>query len=351
MDLTQGVKTVVLAACVSALAGCLEIETTTTVHPDGTIRRVVRTSGDSAEVQKDHGIFVADTSWTVATRRTDSTYESVATRDFPDVRAFQAALDRGGDRALRVRVSFEKHFAWFTTSFEYRETILCYNQIHAIPLSDYIPPRDQESLIRHEIEKAPYGAGEDSVRLHTLSERTEEWDRRNKFEEYHRRFMDGAKWLPDDQLTALLTPAVKETLFARTANAMNAGNVDTLPSIYASVLKVPGVQKVFEHERLRFEEFARALGYQEEMLMSGYKRAAIVMPGILTETNGRSIEGNRVVWEDFLAAAYVTDYTMWARSRVVNWWAVVLTGGVVLVLAGLPLAAMLRNRRKMTAVI
>jgi len=339
-------RAIIFAMCCTVLSGCLEIQTATTVRPDGSITRAIRTSGDSAEVRRDLGILVVDSSWSVSMRKADTTWESTAMRDFPDAQAFQEALNKGGDRALRVRAELVKHFAWFTSRFEYRETIVCYNQIHALPLSAYVPANDQEELIRHEIEKVPYASAADSVRLQALSGRTEEWDRRNKFEAFHARFVQGVENAHDAQLAAQLTPAIKETLFVHTSSSINSGTLEQLPSIYAKVLKSAAVAKVFEREQAGFNEYAEAIETQEEILMSGYKKAAIVMPGVLTGTNGRSIEGNRVVWEDFLGAAYVTDYTMWATSQVVNWWAVILTGIVVLVLAALPLAALIRNRRR-----
>lgn len=346
MNASHSMRAIALAICCTTLAGCLEIQTTTTVRPDGGITRAIRTSGDSSDVRREHGLFFVDSNWNVGTRKADTTWESTATRDFPDVQAFQEALDKGGDRALRVRAALERHFAWFTTTFEYRETIVCYSQFHAVPLSAYIRPEDLERLIQHEVEHVPYASVGDSIRLSALSGRAEEWDRRNKFEAYHARFVQGVENVHDAQLAALLTPSMKETLFVHTAFAINKGNLDTLPSMYARVLKAPGVAKIFEHERARFNAFAEALEIQGGFLSSGYNRAAIVMPGVLTGTNARSIEGNRVEWEDMLGVAAIADYTMWATSRVINWWAVILTGVVVLFLAALPLVAMIRKSRR-----
>ena len=55
-----------------------------------------------------------------------------------------------------MRVESEKRFKWFTTEFSYRETILCYNQFHAVPLADYISQTELVGWIHHEVEKAPY---------------------------------------------------------------------------------------------------------------------------------------------------------------------------------------------------
>ncbi len=74
---TRILRMITPAMTMLTLAGCLEIETTTTVRPDGSIRREVRTHGDSVEVSNDHGLFFADSAWTSVGRRMDSTYERV----------------------------------------------------------------------------------------------------------------------------------------------------------------------------------------------------------------------------------------------------------------------------------
>jgi hypothetical protein len=344
MNTSHGMRNILAAACIVALSGCLEIDTTTTVHPDGSLRRVVRTKGDSAEVCRRKQIFATDSTWNIVRHKTDSTWESIATRDYPDAFTFDMDANKGGERSLRVRVSLEKQFAWFTTSFEYRETILCYNQFHAVPITDLIPQNDVDLWLRHEVDGAPFASIEDSLKGQVQSGRGEEWDRRNKFKAYHTLFLEGARSLNDRALSTVLVPASEETLFVRTLKHMNAGSLDSLPAIYQAVLKSPSVQKVFDLQHAAFTAFEEKLAFQEEMLSAGYTHASIEMPGLITGTNARSIEGNRLTWKEFMGACYVTDYTMWARSRVINWWAVILTGAVVLFLAAIPLVWLVRRR-------
>ena len=344
MNANNSVRNLIVTACLVVLSGCLEIETTTTVHSDGSVLREIRRLGDSAEVFREARLFAMDSTWTEVYRKTDSTWESVASKEFADASALEAEVNRDPGRSLRIRVSLEKEFAWFTTTFEYRETILCYNQFHAVPITDLISQQDVERWLRHEIDGAPYPSVEESLQVERLSSRAEEWDHRNKFKAYHEIFVEGAHVLNDAALTALLVPAMEETLFVRTLKPMNAGALDTLPSIYGTILGIPSVRQVFREQQAAFDAYAEKLAFQQEMLGAGYKRARIVMPGLLTGTNARSIEGNRLSWEDFLGASYVTDHTMWARSRVINWWAVVLTGAVVLFLAAIPLVWFIRRR-------
>ena len=59
------VHTALIAALV-VFSGCLEVDTTTKVHPDGSLTRTVVVSGDSTDFTKIRmGIFGLDSGWTV----------------------------------------------------------------------------------------------------------------------------------------------------------------------------------------------------------------------------------------------------------------------------------------------
>ena len=53
------------------------------------------------------------------------------------------------------------------------------------------------------------------------------------------------------------------------------------------------------------------------------------MPGIITETNSTNLIGNRVSWEVEADSFLLRDKVMMVESRVVNYWAFILTGLVV----------------------
>jgi hypothetical protein len=337
---------IVIASLIVILSGCLEIETTTTVNTDGTVQRQLQISGDSAEVSRGIPTFPTDSTWAVVRHHTkDTSWTSVATKLFSDGAALEKALNREDGKSLRVRVESEKRFKWFTTEFSYRETILCYNQFHAVPLSDYISQAELDRWIHYEIEKAPYPSPDDSVTIRKSSDRTEEWDSRNKFEAVFAIFTEGVTRLNDPGLSSQQVSAAKESLYAHCSKHINESRLDTLPKIFEATLKTPLVEKVFDLQSDKMQEFAGKVKYQLDMLGTPYKRAHVIMPGLIIETNARSIEGNKLTWEEFIGACYVVDYTMWARSRVINWWAVVLTGGVVILLTGILIVGMVRRKR------
>jgi hypothetical protein len=59
------------------------------------------------------------------------------------------------------------------------------------------------------------------------------------------------------------------------------------------------------------------------------------MPGLITGTNSSVLSGNRVSWDVFPMAFLLEDYTMVAESRVINVWAFIVSGMVLLGLISL----------------
>jgi hypothetical protein len=346
MTRTQSFCRLVFSPLLVFMSGCLEIETTSTVNTDGSIQRVVQLNGDSTEVLKPQEMFPTDSTWTFARRHIkDSSWTSTASKVFTDGAALEKALNADKQLSLHVRIQSTKRFLWFTTEYTYRETILSFNQFHAVPLEKYISPSELEGWLHYEIEKAPYPSVEDSLRLKKSSQRAEEWDSRNKFESYYGILEEGASKLTDSGALRQRLSMAKETLYTRCAKPINDSRLDTLPLIFQNTLKDPRVSGLFIAQSDSLREFEARLVFQQNMLATPYKSANVVMPGLIVETNAPSIEGNKLTWKEFLGACYAVDYPMWARSRVINWWAVVLTGAVIVVLAGLLIVGTVRRRR------
>lgn len=330
--------------------GCLEIETTTTVNTDGTFQREVMLKGDSAEVSSGCMFFQTDSTWIVTRRKgKDTSWVSTITKVFPDQAALAEALKGEKGKTLEVRVGLEKRFYWFTTQYTYSETLLCYRQINAVPLANYLKPAEVDSWMKYERDaKGPEaGVPEDSIANERFEKAGMEWDARNKFEAFFAIFTVGVERLGSPALTPAMVIAAKESLFARSEQGlqMAASKIDTLTRVFEDVLKTPLVRKAFEANQEGVREYERKAKFQEELLGTPYVQASIVMPGLVTSTNAEGIEGNRLSWKGFMPKSYVGDFTMTATSRVINWWAVVLTGVVIVALTGFLVAGMLRKRR------
>jgi hypothetical protein len=84
------------------------------------------------------------------------------------------------------------------------------------------------------------------------------------------------------------------------------------------------------------------------MWTMGSFKVSVSMPGVITSTNARGVEGSTAKWEDFIIMSQFRDSDLVVESRSVNWWAVVLTGVLVGAML-LYLVIALVRRRTVTA--
>ncbi len=68
----------------------------------------------------------------------------------------------------------------------------------------------------------------------------------------------------------------------------------------------------------------------------------MIVPGVIVETNAQEVRGTTVVWRFNNEHLALADYRMTVESRVVNLWAMILSGIVVLMAVVVPLS---RRRR------
>jgi hypothetical protein len=349
MNGTPFISRLLAAAIVTLFSGCLEIKTTTTVNSNGTIQRDIVLKGDSADVLKEFPIFPVDSSWTVSRMKiNDSTWVSTTSKLFRDGAALAKALEGVEGKTFRVRVRSEQRFFWFMTEFAYSETLRCYNQFNAVPLSVYFTPVELNLWLEEEslVDGSHKRSMEDSLTKVKFEKIAVAWDSRNKFETYFSLFVKAVERLNNPALTPGQVLARKETLYAYCAGLLEPASTKTemLPGMFEKGLASPLVSNAIASDPEGFAGFAARARFQDELIKVPYYQSQLGLPGTVTSSNAPSREDTRLVWGDFLLKAYFADYAMWARSRVIHWWTVVGTGSIVLLVVGL-LLARARKRR------
>jgi hypothetical protein len=350
MNGVRGSVRILLASLAMLYTGCLEIETTTTVHTDGSFTREIESTGEDSTKGSDLSpLFLTDSTWTVVRRKTsDTTWATTVSREFRDANALAAGLKGMPGQSLEIRIGAQKEFRWFTTSYAYSETLLCYNHINAVPFSRYLTQNEMEFWLRHqEGGKSELRSAEDSLAYERIERISSEWDARNKFEAFLDVFVQGVKEANDPGLTVQDVTAESDSLYAHCAPILGQSTEmsDTLRDQVERVLGTPVVKKVFAANSRKFQALNQKMKFAFDMLTAPYKKVTIVMPGFITSTNAESITGNRLEWKNFMAKPYVMDYAMWAQSRVINWWAVIVTGAVLILLTVLLVVGVFRRRR------
>jgi hypothetical protein len=332
------------ALVLGAFSGCLDIVSTSRVNRDGTILRTITLKGDSAELARGNFPISLDSTWERSITPKDDHNQSILTvsRLFRDAQQMNEALHGTFGRTLQFQIEFEKSFQWFFTSFRYHETVLKFGQFDTIPISVYLSSAEIDAWRRFDMEKKPFETKGDSLALMSSVPRVEEWERRNLFEYVYAAFLDGVHDIHSLSLTDSLIAPMKDSLFR--ASARSDINIDTLRFLYARILKNPAVHKAWRASKARFDAIRGKAEFVHDVNSNSYE-TRVEMPGLVTNTNAPTIEGNRATWKNYKDVAKIFGYTMWVDSREVNWWAVIATGIVAIVLAaGLVLSSILKNR-------
>jgi hypothetical protein len=264
--------------------------------------------------------------------------------------------------SLKIRLDLRvlKSFRWFYTYYDYAEA---YGRF-----TDYTLIDPHEVLTEEEIDRITYG---DTSQ--TLKNKREEWVARNLYEALYRRLAQGAAALRDTTLTPAIMAAHKEELFRllvgysgpggglqdpedilkqesryrETNSKMFSGKgvtdegVNAFAEITARTFRSDAVWNLKESIRTGWQDLVTMLegkGTAGESFTN-----AVILPGILLETNATDVKGSAVSWKFSVDQLQLRSFEMRASSRVVNEWAIVLTGVIVLALLGLLVLSLLRH--------
>ena len=330
--------------------GCNEYAITTIVSTDGSVDRSIEWKSDKGPVNK--GQFdlqkfplPMDTTWRVvwkAAEQKDSNLVFTASKHFDSFEALEheyTRLDTTGK--LVVHVTVEKRFRWFYSYFSYHEIYGAFMPYTLIPAKEFFTPEELRRLMSDE-------------KSDSLSTRYQEWVSRNDFEFVFRRLLAAADSLHDPELPASLLAGHKEELRrVMTSDSLykgetKDGSTDENAIADASLLAARGVVHSPSIMKLR-EPIKQAIAqlfqrFDDRNAIEGKYTNAVVMPGVILETNAKEISGSRVEWTFSPDQLSIMDLEMRVESRVVNSWAIVVSGVVVLGLLGLPLVLQYRRR-------
>lgn len=330
-----------------SLNGCLEITTTTEVKTDGSFVRTITFTGDSAAVYGGRFPVELDPTWTRTIERADDKkYTLTAQRLFGSVEEMNAVVAGVFGKTLQYRISCEKSFDWFFTKYRYEETTLPFRQFNTIPLTRYLSEQEIDWLKSKVLggnANTELATHEDTLTLEHLSTRAEEWELRNRFEGVFSAFVAGAASINDPQLLPAVVESMKDTLFVRSKDAINEGKIDTLVVIFGKTLRSRAVNRAWLASKATLDEFKQKLEFENSTGSHKYV-TNVIMPGLLTASNTTKIAGTTLTWQEYNDLARFFGYTMWAESRLVNWWAVGVAVVIVVALTVVLVLSVVRHR-------
>ena len=326
------VPTTILLCVAILMSGCLEVNITTDVRRDGSLVRTVAVKGDSSSIRAGGHALPLDSTWDMTVEKVgDKKHLLTASRVFHDIPSMNDALRGEGGLTLHSRADLEEEFLWFFTAYRYHEVYETFNPYVRIPITNYVSPTEVDLWLRHEIYEEPYRFKGDSLSVDDASDRYEEWYARSFFESYYTIFLKGVELLGDASLTTEDVDLQKEDLFhAVYERSPEPKRALIVGEVFEEVLRTERVQAAIKANAEEFEQLEQKEEFESRVFRNDYE-AHVVMPGLITDTNAPTVEGNKASWSKFMTSCYFGEYEIWVESRVVNWWAILLTAALVVI--------------------
>ncbi len=328
---------VFLSFCILIIMSACEQDITigSTVHDDGSIdRTIVLYDADSNKVRNNILGVNEARGWEIVIEpilktKNDSTKKTTNTITFK--KRFTSAADanqemnRTVDTLFQIRSSYEKKNRWFYTYLEYSDTYHSLDRFTAVLKEDYFTREDYAFIDRLPPEGKPITKS-DSLYLARLNEKIFEfYGTRTIFEELFqdmlitlREFKVAPEW--EDSL--LLK---KEDLYQK---FVKESGIDNEFLSAADFLKIPMPAKAREAIRHKSHEMENRMEFVSEAYSSKYLHI-IRMPWPIVYTNADSVHNGELFWNPPVIKFLLNDYTMTARARKMNGWAVAVSVAII----------------------
>lgn len=324
------------------LSGCEHnIFVTSDVHEDGSLdRTIIMEKSDSNKIQDNiFGINQAGGWEVVVAPSPESSTEAdkkakvkiMFKKHFASVDEANRAMNDENDTSFHISSSFEKDNRWFYTYVEYRDTYLALNLFNAVPKEQYFTREDFEFIERLPAEGTAISSA-DSLYLARLNEKIFDlYGSRTIFEEFYQHLLSTMHThdVPSQWQDTLIHK--KEQLYQR---FVEVGNEDGDFLAVLVNLDIPFSRQASESIHRKAVDIEKRLEFLSEAYSGRYVHS-IRMPWSVVESNADSVVNNQLFWRPPVVKFLLSDFTMTARARKMNVWAVVVSGIIVVLTVGM----------------
>jgi hypothetical protein len=308
------------------LSSCKEYFITTRINSDGTIERRIIEKSDYQDSTKLPEAWQNNHDWDIKTFISTTHKDTclvIATKKFASFGELtgETAKPKNGFQPL-LDVKVEKHFRFFFTYYTYKETYKAYNIYPKIPMNK-IFSEDEISRIKE---------GKDSAWIKQKYELYENLI-------YHDRIFDILEKYfyknGDIDSPELFSKEKRMKLFTELAQS-NKGKekedkTHTILCKYFTEKIAKKIEYVISGKDKIMTDKSTAIHDSLKEYEAPYANS-VIMPGIITSSNSKTIEGNKVSWKFDHYNFEFFDYEMNAESREVNTWVIFVSGIIVLLL-------------------
>lgn len=314
------------------LSSCREITVKTQINTDGTFTRMIMIKGDSSDVIKPDLPYPVDASWerNIQKDTADSTqFICTYIKSFDDDEALNSSIreDSGWRKQIDREITISKRFMFFYSFLTYREVYKAADPSNLLNYKDYLRPVDME-WIRDQ--KVPISR-QDSIQLDTAEARAIRYLFDALSEEIILALQNGLDRSKDPDLKGIDVSIYRDSIAKYDTSWID---IDLYESIN-DLSDWTGIEKVNVLHTLSppvFEDLYDKVRFFEHIMDMVEYDIEVEMPGLITATNSTQLLGNTVNWHIHSLSFYFDDYEMYVESRVVNYWAFIVTGVVLLLL-------------------
>lgn len=310
----------------------------TDVHEDGTLGKTITfEKGDSSLIT--HNIFGIDSAkgWSAEIvqlpmerkeKGSDKIqYKTVFKKHFASADELNKELNPPTDTLFKIKSTFEKKFRWFYTYIRYTETFLPINRFTMLSPDDYLNEEDNQFIDRLPGEGKAISKA-DSLYLQMLNVKIGDYYTNmaifnEEFEimkELIKRSNLENKWM--DTLIRKKEYIYNhiEKMRGEPDFALKMADSLHIPLNREQAIKDAPILAKDLNSRISFMGFANDGKYMN----------IVNMPWTIVNSNADSVAGNKLIWRPLVTKFLFKEHHMYAESRKLNLWTMVVSGAVVL---------------------
>lgn len=327
---TNAQITALLVIVMFVFSSCRELTVTTRVNRNGSFTRLITVTGDSSEVLGTGFPFPVDETWAKTVARDTAhgkNYIVQYSKSFRDSDQLNLmiAQDTSRYRYLDKTISVVKRPGFFYSYLTFKEVYKCANPFHNLDYNRYISG-DALRMANGEEEVVTPA---DSTYKKEAEDKILTFLAESACSELESITRQGIKKINDPRLNRIDIGIYHDSLMA----ALDRSDFNKGRDVLGFYSKWTGTESFSRLDSLQpalFQEFDNKIDRLDRIFeLEGYTEE-VEMPGLITGTNSAALIGNRASWDFEVFTLFATDREFWIESRVINYWAFILSGIVLL---------------------
>lgn len=333
-------KKIFLLSSLSALLlmGCENpIHMETKVHEDGSLdKTIVLEKTDKMRATNNMFGISESTGWAVHSTISETKKDSLSKeepkyniefkRSFASVDEANTELNKNLDTLFGIQTTFEKKFRWFYTYIRYSETFRPIDRFKKINPENYFNQEDKAFINRLPGEGTAISKA-DSLFLNQLNEKIyDKYANDALFNEFYQILREVVQQNTSDKKWLDKLASKKDFIYKK----LNDWDGDPqFASNLADSLGIPlPKEKAAEDFKRLSKDINSRVGFMSFARDAKYTNI-IEMPWPVINNNADSITSNKLYYKPLTTKFAIQPYTMFAESRKLNLWAVIVSGIIV----------------------